>query len=410
LPTKSLLESAHAYDRARHDERFSRGALPLDYPRVLAERKTAMARFTARVTETQLATEGITYFHGKVGFLSAHDLRVGERTVHAAHLVLAVGARPVIPPIPGLDTVKYLTYMHAINLPYVPPSLLIIGGGPVGCEFAQIFRRFGAEVTIVERFPGLLNQEDVDVSSLARQVLEADGVRILTEATVTEVHAADGKKVVTVTTANGAESLVADEVLVVTGRRPHLEDLNLAATGMRLERGCPVLRDSLQTSIPHIWVCGDAAGRLQFKHLAEYQGTHVGNNIASPAPAAIDERVIPHATFLDPEIASVGLTEAQARAQEDPIIVTLPLERSDRAQLLQQSRGFLKLIVRRRDGQILGGHLAGPFAGDMIHEIALAMRAQVPVAMLAALPRVYPSLYAPLGELALAAQAQCMAT
>ncbi len=409
LPTKALLESAHAYYRASHCAQFGCGPqhLQLDYPRILNERKTAMEHFTARISETLLSEEGFRVFHGKGSFVSAHEVRVGEHLLQTDHIIVAVGALPVIPPIPGLNTIKYLTYMHIVNLQFVPPTLVIIGGGPVGCEFAQTFRRFGAEVTIVERFPRILNQNDFDVSSLARRVLEAEGVRILTDTNVADVSAENGKKILNITGDTNEDTLTCDEVLVVTGRRPHLDGLNIAATGMRVEQGRPVLRDTLQTSQPHIWVCGDAGGQLQFKHLAEYQGNHVGNNLGTSSPQPVDERVIPRVTFLDPELASVGLTEEQALLNYDTIVAAEPLTCSDRAVLLQQTAGFIKLIVNRTDGQIIGGHIAGPFAGDIIHEIALAMFAHIPVGLLAQMPRVYPSLYEPLMRVAREAHSHC---
>lgn len=229
----------------------------------------------------------------------------------------------------------------------------------------------------------------------------------MTETTVLEVSAAEGKKVVAITSHQGAEQLPCDEVLVVTGRRPHLDGLNLSVTGIHVEQGHPVMRDTLQTSVPHIWVCGDASGGAQYRHLSEYQGEHVGNNIGNPMPSPIDERVIPHVTFLSPELASVGLTEEQAIPNYDIVEETVLLDVSDRAVLMEQTQGFIKLIVNRHDGQILGGHIAGPYAGDTIHEIALAMFAHIPVGVLAEMPRVYPSVYEPLRHVAKAAQAQC---
>lgn len=410
LPTKALVVAADVYQNVRDGVAFGidTDGYHLNYDAVRARKDALVAEFAQRTDADALSRESITVLHGRAAFNGPHEIIVREDTVHAEHIVLAVGAHPSMPPIPGLDTIKPLTYMRAMSLTKVPATLAIIGGGAVGCEFAQLFRRFGAEVSLIECGPRLLPGEDAASSDAAEKLLTAEGITVTTAATVTQAAMDNGQRVITMEHQGATVRVRADEVLVATGRRPRLDGLQLETAGLSLQPGNRLaVRDTLQTDCPHIWVCGDSAGGPQFKHVAEWQGIHVGTQIGAESPMPFYLPIFPHVTFLAPEIASVGLTEEQARQQTDVVIGWADLAECDRACISGQRLGFAKLVVERDTAHILGGHLVSPHAGELINEVALALVAGVPVHTMAAIPRAYPSFADPLRLAADDAARQC---
>jgi len=408
VPTKALLECARVFTQTQQAEAFGTLAehVRLDFARVQARKQAVIDRIAEHDDPKHLVQDGIRVYRAHAAFRSPHELQVGEETIQAEHIVLAVGARARIPPIPGIAQVPYLTNVTAIALPELPASLLILGGGPVGCEFAQMFARFGVKVTLVQSETHLLPREDVDAAAAVEAVLARDGITILTNTKAVQVARHDGQIVLTVQRGGQEQQLVGEQLLIATGREVPLDGLQIEAAGLaRTKRGLEV-GDTLQTNVEHIWACGDAAGKMLFTHVAENQGQHVGRNLGLAAPAPWDGRVVPRCTFLEPEVASVGLTEAQAAAQYDIVVGQVPFTASDRAIIQDETDGFVKIVAHRADGQVLGGHIVGPRAGDLIHELALAMAARTPVKQVGAMIHLYPALLDPLRWAAQEAEAK----
>jgi pyruvate/2-oxoglutarate dehydrogenase complex dihydrolipoamide dehydrogenase (E3) component len=408
VPTKALLECARIYQLTKRSRIFGTLAdnVRLDFGLVQARKNDIIGRIAANDDPKHLEDKHIRIIRGRASFESSHELRVGDQVIRAQHIVLAIGSVPEIPPIPGLDQVDYLTNLTVINLTELPRSMVILGAGPVGCEFAQMFARFGSQVTLVQRNPRLLPREDDDSSALARAVLEEEGVTILTGASVRQVEKSAGQVTLKLESADGALTVSADQLLVATGRRTPLQQLNAEAAGLgQTAKGLEV-SDTLQTTVPHIWACGDAAGKMLFTHVAEHQGYQVGRNIGAAQPERWEGRVVPRATFLEPEIASVGLTEREAAASYEIVTGMVPFSASDRAVMQDETRGFVKFVVNRPDGQILGAHIVGPSAGELIHELALAMAGGVAVRHVGSLIHLYPSLLDPLRWAAQAAESK----
>ncbi|MEI7832124.1 MAG: NAD(P)/FAD-dependent oxidoreductase [bacterium] len=395
LPTKALLVAAQARYAA-----LQAGELGIDIPTAnvdftrVQERKAEVLVALAVADSTAAVTaEGITLFKGRAAFVDPHRVRVRDTDIVADQIVLATGAFPWLPPIPGLADIKFLTYMRAVGLSALPASIIVIGGGAVGCEFAQLFSRLGVKVTLVETCARLLLNDEPESSALAAQSLRADGITVYLNAHVRQALQTENDKSLLVDIDGESLTLSAAEVLVATGRKPQLDGLNPTAAGLTVERGRLSVQATLQTNVPHIWACGDVAGGPQFRPLAEAQGAHVGAQAGADAPAPFTMLPLAHTTFIDPEIAGVGLTEDDARATGmDVVIGYAPFSTCDRAVIAGNSAGFVKLVVDRQNGTLLGGHLVGHNAGEMIHELALALAAKLSVRMIADLPRVYPSL------------------
>jgi pyruvate/2-oxoglutarate dehydrogenase complex dihydrolipoamide dehydrogenase (E3) component len=339
-----------------------------------------------------LSTLGAAYFHQRATFEGPHEVRIGKEVVRGERIVLATGTVPHIPPIPGLAEAGFITNREAVNLTCLPKCILVLGGGPIGLEFAQAFHRFGAEVIVIEQRGQILPSEDEEIAALAAQYLREEGLQILTDTLATRVVREGDRKRVTVQTANGSEEIACDEILVATGRRAAVEGLNIEATGLTLKNGYLSVDSTLRTEVPHILAPGDVSGGYLFTHVASYEGRIAALNAFNSIPETTDYSVIPRCTFLDPEIASVGQTESEALAARGRIAVyTSAFADLDRAILHGDPRGMVKIIADPQTGSILGAHILGPMASSLLGEVALAMKHNLPVRAIADTMHAYPS-------------------
>ncbi len=315
VPTKALIECAKVFKQTRDSATFGTFAdhVRADY-HLVQDRKDAIIRDIAHNDDpANLEAEGIRTIRGDAAFMSPHEIRVGDNTIHAEHIVLAIGSRALIPAIPGLQEMDYLTNISAVSLRDLPQSVIILGAGPVGTEFAQLFARFGVQVTLLMKHARILAREEPEASAVAAEILKAEGVNVLTGAQTEQARIQDGKIMLDVDVNGKEQTVVGDNILVAAGRYIPLDGLHADAAGVKIsEAGKIEIRATLQTNVPHIWTCGDASGTMNFTHVAENQGHHVGRNLGLDKPAPWDGRVVPRATFLEPEIAAVGLTEEMA--------------------------------------------------------------------------------------------------
>lgn len=329
-------------------------------------------------------------FSGEARFRSADELIVGDETLRAERVIIATGSRPRIPPIDGLADAGFLTWETIFDLRELPPSLLIIGGGPLAIEFAQIFRRFGSAVTVVEVEEQIINKADAEVAQALRAALEGEGVQFHTGVEVERVRREADQRVARL---KGGQELRASQLLVAIGTQPNVESLELEAAGVELtEQGSIKVDDQLCTSVPSIYACGDVATRYQFTHIAIYEAKIAVANALKQAGRSIDERVVPWAVYTEPTLAHVGLTEQEAREQQiEAVSATLSISEIERSLLSRQQTGLIKALARRGGGELLGVEIVSERADDLIHEAALAIRLRLSVRDVAGTLHAYPT-------------------
>jgi pyruvate/2-oxoglutarate dehydrogenase complex dihydrolipoamide dehydrogenase (E3) component len=385
VPSKTLIEAA------------ARGTA---FAAAMAAVRDAVTAIAATETAEVLAREGIEVRRGRAAFTSPHQISVDGRVLGARRFVVATGSRPAIPPLPGLTQTGYLTNETVFGLAELPGRLAVLGGGAVGCELAQAFARLGSTVTLIEAAPRLLPVTDTAVSKVVEDAFRGEGISV--RAGVEAVSVRENNHGVSLALASGQE-VAADRLLVAAGRRPVTDHLDLENAGVRLdEHGYVVTNRHLATTAPGIYAAGDVTGRMPFTHAAHAMGRLAARNALrrrwSP-PGSFATSAIPWVVFTDPEVAQVGVTEAQAAAaRAGARVAYLPMSEADRAVTAGRTEGFVKIIAGRRrvlgdagGGRVLGATIVAPRAGEMIHEPALAMRAGMFTGRLAQTVHAYPT-------------------
>ena len=367
------------------------GAAEIDFGAVHRHVHEVIAGIAPMDSQERFEALGATVIRGSARFTGRREVAVGDRWVRARRIVIATGSVPFVPPVPGLDEVPYLTNETVFDLTELPRHLIVIGGGPIGCELAQAFRHLGAEVSVVEMF-GILPKDDPELVDVVRTRLRADGVRLHENARVTAVSGAPGEIRVRVARGDAEEELVGSTLLVAAGRRPVFGDLDLPAAGIEFSDQGIAVDAGLRTSNRRIYVAGDAAGGLQFTHVAGYHAGLVIRNALFRLPARVDTTAAPWVTYTAPELANVGMTEDQARERHGAIrVLRWPFAENDRARAERQVDGLIKVITRP-GGRILGAAVVGPQAGELIQPWVLAIAQRLKIGAMAQLIVPYPTL------------------
>ncbi len=390
VPSKSLIHASRiAYD-VKHAGRFGVYCKDpeIDFAKAIGHVQGVISTIQPHDSPERFEALGVEVIFGSGKFINRQTFKVNGRNLKARAFVVCTGSRPAIPPIPGLKEAGYLTNEEVFSITQLPKSLAVIGGGPIGCELGQAFSRLGSQVTIIVSRDRLLHKEDPEAVAVIHKQFESEGIRLLLQTKAERVEVADGKKHVWTT----EDKITVDEILVAAGRQPNVESLNLDAAGVKLSKVGIEVNSKLQTTNPRIYACGDVIGGYQFTHVAGYQANVVLKNALFLPVLKADYRVIPWATFTDPELARVGLTEQEARERyrDDIYVVKQGFDEVDRAQAEAATAGFAKIITRR-NGQILGAHLVGASAGELIHEIILAMSHKLKISALGGI-HIYPTL------------------
>ena len=333
---------------------------------------------------------GVEVIYGEGQFVDRQTFAINDRHLNARTFLVATGGRPGLPPVSGLKEAGYLTNQSVFSIDTRPASLVVIGAGPIGCELGQAFSRLGSQVTIIASRDHILPKEEVEAAQVVQAQLEAEGIKILTGTRAKQVLV-EGQKKVVVT--NLGDRLIFDEILVAAGRVPNVESLNLQAAGVEVGKNGILVNQKLQTTNPKIYAAGDVIGGYLFTHVAGYEGAVALQNALFLPTKKADYRVIPWATFTEPELARVGLTEEQARKRygDDVMVLRHDFGHVDRALAEGAGIGFAKFITRK-NGEILGAHIVGPAAGELIHEVVLAMSYKLKVGALKSIIHVYPTL------------------
>ena len=402
VPSKALLKAAKVANSIRNAEKYGiavRDATP-DWHRVMTYvRGTQHAIEEEHDNPERFREMGVDVIFGDGHFESSdtfvvEDSESGEtRTLKSKKFVISTGSRPVAPPIPGLESCGYLDSETVWELEEFPERLLVIGAGPIGLELGQAFHRLGADVTVAQRSGRILTKEDVDVSEHILCYLREEGITFHLNTHVTAVvKAQDGARVTFSNSENEPIEQTFDKILIATGRAPNVEGLGLDTIGVQIGQRGITVNDRLQTSVKHIYAAGDVIGHYLFTHVAAFQAQLLLRNIFFPLSSTINYAVVPWTTFCDPEVARCGLTEAEARAKyRDVDVFTLDQTDVDRAVAEGETHGFSKVIASRWTGKILGVHLVGANAGEVIHEYILAMQSGIPLRKLSGMIHVYPT-------------------
>ncbi len=404
VPSKSLIHMAHMAHQVREAARSGlvqgtgiNGTGPnVDYLKVYHHIKGAQ-NFIANHADSpeRFRNLGVDIVYGSGHFLDPHTFEVNGQHYKARAFVISTGSRPMIPEVKGLSEVGFITNEKIFDLTRRPESVAVIGAGPIGCELGQALSRLGARTTIVGGSkPHIMPKEDPEAAMIVQRRLEAEGITIINQDRAAQAILDQGKKHLVL---QSGKRIAVDEIVVASGRVPNVDSLNLEAAGVAYDRKGVKVNGKLQTSNPRIFGCGDVIGGHQFTHVAAHEAaTVIKNAVFLPSflgflRSDVSYRVIPWATFTDPELARVGMTEEEARqAHGDIVVLKQDFAEVDRAQAEAELDGFSKIICTPK-GDILGAHIVGPAAGDLIHEVVLAMNYKLPVSALTGI-HVYPTL------------------
>jgi pyruvate/2-oxoglutarate dehydrogenase complex dihydrolipoamide dehydrogenase (E3) component len=398
IPTKAMVASAYAAQLARRAGDYGvdiGGAVAVDMKRVKA-RKDAIARASSEGVEQWVrALGGAAVYQGHARFESPTRVRVHDTLLEAGHIFINVGARASVPPLPGVDQVPFLTNSGMMELDRVPEHLVIIGGSYIGLEFAQMFRRFGARVTIVERGPRLIAREDLDVSVTIHHILEEEGVdvRLDAECIALRKPAGDGIEV-DLACAAPSRSVRGSHLLLAVGRTPNTGDLDLDKAGVAVDaRGYITVDDALQTSTPGIFALGDCNGRGAFTHTAYNDHAIVADNLLEGATRRLSDRITTYGLFIDPPLGRVGMTEAEARKSGREVLIGVrPMSRVNRAVEKGETHGFMKVLVDAKSLKILGAAILGPAGDEAVHLLTDLMYAGAPCTVARDAVHIHPTL------------------
>ncbi len=402
VPSKVLLASARLYYKMAHEGGMfgvEAKSLSFDFARVV-KRKTAVVNLITgneKRLEKYLEMQKIDVVKGRAYFVDASTIRVGARVLKSKAFVIATGSVDITPPIHGIEETPYLTYADVTKLKKLPSSIAIIGAGPVGTEMATFFAEVGVKTALLQIAPHILPREDEELSVLAEARLRTLGVSVLTKTIALGLKKErKGIRLTYQTGKSPRKTMFVEKVLIASGKRPNVANLHLEAAGIKEENGKIELAPTLRTKAKNIFVAGDASSHLAFTHTAHYEGSIAGFNAANVSKPksmqSVELGIVPRVTFTDPELASVGLTAQEAAlAGHDIRILKTPLGVLGRAAVDGRREGMLKIIVEKKTDLILGAHMFGERSGEVIHEVALAMRTGVTAAVLQSGIRAYPT-------------------
>jgi pyruvate/2-oxoglutarate dehydrogenase complex dihydrolipoamide dehydrogenase (E3) component len=393
IPTKTLVASAHAAHLARRgaDYGVNTGPVSVDMSKVKARKDGIVLDDRTGVENWLDGMDGCTVFRGHASFEDPHTLRVGDDTLRADRIFLNVGGRAVVPDLPGLADVDYLTNVSILELDTVPEHLVVVGGSYIALEFAQMYHRFGARVTVVEKGPRLASREDQDVSDAIRTILTNEGIDVVVHAA--DIRIAKRDKGFELTPRAGVTPVAGSHLLLAVGRRPNTDDLGLERAGVRTDdRGYVVVDDQLRTSADHIWAMGDCNGKGAFTHTSYNDFEIVAANLLDDDPRRVSDRITTYALYIDPPLGRAGMTVEQVRASGRPALVgQRAMTRVGRAVEKGETQGFMKIVVDAETHQILGAAILGVGGDEAIHGILDVMAAKAPYTTLARTVHIHPT-------------------
>jgi len=387
IPTKTLVASAYAARMARRAAEFGvaiHGPVAVDMARVKARKDEISLRHRAGVESWLLSMPNCTVMQGAARFESAHEVSVGSERLRAEKIFINVGGRAVVPDLAGIHDVPYWNNSSMMDVDFVPPHLVIVGGSYIGLEFAQMYRRFGSEVTVIEMSSRIIQREDPDVSAAVQAILEAEGIRFRLDAKCIRLSRHNGGIAAGVDCHEGPPEVVGTHLLLAVGRRPNTDDLGLENAGVACDsRGYIHVDDRLRTNVPGIWALGDCNGQGGFTHTSYNDFEIVAANLLANDPRRLPDRISTYALYIDPPLGHAGMTETQVRAEvqagaRQALIATMPMTRVGRAQEKSETQGFMKILVDAETKLILGASVLGLSGDEVIQSILEIMYAKAP--------------------------------
>jgi pyruvate/2-oxoglutarate dehydrogenase complex dihydrolipoamide dehydrogenase (E3) component len=396
IPTKTMVASAYVAHMARRAAEFGAaidGSVSVDMRRVKA-RKDAISAQSRIGVETRLKKmENCTVYQGHARFESPRDVSVGPDRITANWIFINVGGRAVVPRMPGLEQVEYLTNSSMMEVDFLPRHLLVVGGSYVGLEFGQMFRRFGSEVTIIEMGPRLIQREDEDISVAIQEILEHEDIQVRLNAKCISVSRRSEEIVAHVDCETGAPEFSGTHLLLAVGRRPNTDGLGLEKAGVAVdERGYIVVDDQLRTSVPGIWAVGDCNGKGAFTHTSFNDAEIVAANLLDNDPRRVSDRIPAYALYIDPPLGRAGLTEAEVRkAGRQALVGKRPMTKVARAVEKGETQGFMKIVVDAHTREILGAAILGTGGDEVIHSILDTMYAKAPSTVIQRAMHIHPT-------------------
>ena len=396
IPTKTLVASARAAHMARRGSDFGvviDGPIRVDMRRVMERMKQISRESNRSVTRWLEGMENVTLYQGHARLESPRQVRINGELLEADKIFLNVGARAFAPDLPGLNEVGYLTNSSILELDSLPEHLIIVGGSYIGLEFGQMFRRFGSDVTIVERGPRVIGRDDEEVSAEVRRILEGEGVRIRLNAECIEVRHHREAVEVTVDCEEDTPAIRGSHLLLAVGRSPNTDDLGLEQAGVaRNKRGFVEVDDQLRTSVPGIWALGDCNGQGAFTHTSYNDYEIVAANLFDEDPRRASDRIPCYGLFVDPPLGRVGMTEREARASGRRVLVgRRSMARVGRARERSETQGFMKVLVDADSGEILGAAILGVNGDEVVHLLLDVMYAKAPYTTVSRAVHIHPT-------------------
>jgi pyruvate/2-oxoglutarate dehydrogenase complex dihydrolipoamide dehydrogenase (E3) component len=396
IPTKTLVASAQAAHMVRRAGDYGvciAGSIDVDMKAVKVRKDAISERSRSGVEKWLRGMQDCTVFWGSARFTGPKQVAVNGEELSAEKIFINVGGRPSVPPIPGLDQVAYLTNTTMMGVDFLPEHLVILGGSYIGLEFAQMYRRFGSAVTVIEVLPRLVAREDEDISAEIAKILEAEGIAVKLGAKALSVARKGNGIAVEIETSTGRARVEGSHLLVAIGRRPNTDDLGLDKAGVKLDaRGYIEVDDELRTSAPGIWALGDCNGRGAFTHTSYNDYEIVAANLLDNDLRRVSDRITAYALYIDPPLGRAGLSRAEARATKRPTLVAnWPMGRVGRAVERGETDGFMRILIDRDSKQIIGASLLGLNADEVIHEILDLMYAKAPYTTLQRAMHIHPT-------------------
>ncbi|MEN3225535.1 FAD-containing oxidoreductase [Mycolicibacterium porcinum] len=393
IPTKTLVASAHAAHLARRGAGFGvgTGEIDVDMTKVKARKDAIMLADRHGVEDWLESMDGAVLLRGHARFVDPHTIDVDGQLLRADRIFLNVGGRAVVPEFPGLDGIDYLTNVGILDLDEVPEHLVIVGGSYIALEFAQMYRRFGARVTVIEKGPRLTSREDEDVSATIAEILRAEGVDVVLDAT--GIRFAKRDSGFEVMPRDGAEPIAGTHLLLAVGRAPNTDDLGLENAGVDLDaRGYVVVDDQLRTTAPHIWAMGDCNGKGAFTHTSYNDFEIVAANLLDDDPRRVSDRVTTYALYIDPPLGRAGMTVDQVRKSGRKALVgKRPMTRVGRAVEKGETQGFMKVVVDAETEEILGVAILGVGGDEVVHSVLDIMTAKLPYTAISRTMHIHPT-------------------
>src|SRR6476646_5047869 len=395
-PTKTLIASGYAAHLTRRAAEYGvalSGTVSIDMKAVKA-RKDAVTGVSRAAVERSLKTlKGCTVHEGHASFMGPKEIKVADEVLRANKIFVNVGGRAIIPSIPGLDEISYLTNSSMMNVDFLPAHLIVLGGSYIGLEFAQLYRRFGSGVTVIEPAPRLISREDEDISHAIADILQAEDIDIRVNSKAVGVKKRGAGVAVTIESAGRRSQVDGSHLLLAVGRRPNTDDLGLEKAGVVTDsRGYIEVDDQLRTSVPDIWALGDCNGRGAFTHTSYNDFEIVAANLLDGDHRRVTDRITAYALYIDPPLGRAGMTEAEVRKSGRPaLIATMAMEDVSRAYEKGETKGFMKILVDQETKQILGAALLGLSGDDVIHCILDTMYAKAPSTVLQRAMHIHPT-------------------